>query len=216
MTTNARMRGNTPPPPSSSRAVDTSAPPPAAHTTTPDAPALHPAVSALRPPASRADLFAVFDALGIAHRTVEHPPVFSVGEGDAFKADLPGGHTKNLFLKSKKGELVLISALGETAIRLNAMHPHLGVARLSFGAPERLYDALGVRPGSVTAFSLVNDPSRQVRMVLDAALLAHDVVNFHPLENTATTAVARDDLLRFIAATGRTPDIVDFAALAPG
>lgn len=178
--------------------------------------ALDPAIAAVRPPATRVDLFAALDALGIAHRTVEHPPVFSVGEGDAFKADLPGGHTKNLFLKSKKDELVLISALGETAIRLNRLHPHLGVARLSFGTPERLHDALGVRPGSVTAFALINDPARRVRMVLDEALLAHEVVNFHPLENTATTAIARDDLLRFIAATGRTPQILDLAALSDG
>lgn len=188
LTTNARMRARALLRPVRLRTPMTAASPDPA----PDgAPALHPRIAALTPPATRADVFNVLDALGVSHRTVEHPPVFSVGDGDAFKAGMPGGHTKNLFLKSKKGELVLISALGETAIRLNALHAHLGVARLSFGAAERLYDALGVRPGSVTAFALINDPHRRVRMVLDAALLAHEVVNFHPLENTATTAIAR-------------------------
>ncbi len=176
-------------------------------------PPIHPAIGALTPPATRADVFAVLDALAIAHHTVEHPPFFTVAEGVAHKADLPGGHTKNLFLKSKKGELLLICALGETGIRLNRLHPLLGTARWSFGAPELLRETLGVRPGSVTVFALINDVTRRVRVVLDAALLRQDPVNFHPLENTATTAIAREDMLRFIRATGREPDIVDFSTL---
>jgi Ala-tRNA(Pro) deacylase len=161
-------------------------------------------------PANRADLLTWFDALGLEHRTVDHAPVFTVAEGDAIKANMPGGHTKNLFLKDKKGALILISALQSTQIALNQMHHRLGCGRLSFGKPDLLEEALGVTPGSVTAFALVNDPDRRVRFILDAALMAHEVVNFHPLKNDATTAMPSADLLRMLDALGRDPEIVDF------
>lgn len=165
-------------------------------------------------PATRQDLFALFDDLGIAHATTDHEPVFTVEEGEAIKADLPGGHTKNLFLKDKKGRLVLVSALGDSAIRVNRLHRVLGSQRFSFAREEILHAALGVRPGSVTAFALINDTEGRVTFVLDKALLEHDPVNFHPLSNDATTAISRDDLLKFARATGHEPVIVDFAALA--
>lgn len=165
-------------------------------------------------PAARDDLFALFDQLGIAHTTLDHPPVFTVEEGEAIKADLPGGHTKNLFLKDKKGQLVLVSALGGTAVRINRLHRLIGCQRLSFAKEDVLFAALGVRPGSVTAFALMNDIDGAVTFVLDTALLNTDPVNFHPLSNDATTAIARDDLLTFAKATGHDPLIVDFAALA--
>jgi Ala-tRNA(Pro) deacylase len=165
-------------------------------------------------PATPETLFAFLDAHGIAHRTLEHPPVFRVGEGREIKAALPGGHTKNLFLKDAKDQLWLISALGETEIDLKALPKTIGSARLSFGSAERLYEALGVTPGSVTAFALVNDRERRVRFVMDAALLASDPVNFHPLTNAATTAVSRDGFLAFLKALGVEPLVVDFTALA--
>ena len=162
---------------------------------------------------TRADLFAFLDAHGIACSTLDHPAVFRVGEGDDIKAALPGGHTKNLFLKDAKGQLWLISALGETAIDLKRLHPVIGSGRLSFGSPELMLETLGVTPGSVTAFGLINDTDRRVRFVLDAALAAADPVNFHPLTNTATTAVSQADFRRFLAALGIEPLVVDFAAM---
>lgn len=162
---------------------------------------------------TRADLFAFLDAQGIAHSTLDHPAVFRVGEGDEIKAALPGGHTKNLFLKDAKGQLWLISALGETEINLKTLHHVIGSARLSFGNPDLMQETLGVTPGSVTAFGLINDADRRVRFVLDAALARADPVNFHPLTNTATTAVSQGDFRRFLAALGVTPLIVDFAAM---
>ena len=164
-------------------------------------------------PATRAELFAFLDAHGIDHATTEHAPVYRVEEGHAIKAALPGGHSKNLFLKDARGQLWLICALGETAIDLKRTPAAIGSARLSFGSPERLWSALAVRPGSVTPFALLNDPERRVRLVLDAALMACEPLNFHPLSNDATTAVSRAGLLRFLGALGRGAPVVDFAAL---
>ncbi len=161
----------------------------------------------------RDELFALFDRLRIAHRTLEHPPVFRVGEGDEAKAQLPGGHTKNLFLKDAKGQLWLISALQDARIDLKALPAAIGSARLSFGSAAALEAALGVTPGSVTAFALINDPGHRVRFVLDAALAAADPVNFHPLTNTATTALSQAGFRRFLDALGVVPQIVDFGQL---
>ncbi|KQY35414.1 DNA-binding protein [Caulobacter sp. Root487D2Y] len=162
---------------------------------------------------SRADLLSFLDAHGVAHSTLDHPPVFRVEEGLEIKAALPGGHTKNLFLKDAKGQLWLISALGETAIDLKRLHTVIGSARLSFGSAELMAQTLGVTPGSVTAFGLINDTTHRVRFVLDADLAKADPVNFHPLANDATTAVSQEGLRRFLAALEITPMIVDFAAM---
>ncbi|MEI9964402.1 MAG: YbaK/EbsC family protein [Caulobacteraceae bacterium] len=165
-------------------------------------------------PSTPEDLFAFLDRHGIAHRTVQHPAVFRVDEGHEIKAGLPGGHTKNLFLKDARGQLWLISALGETVIDLKTLPRTIGSGRLSFGRPELLYETLGVTPGSVTLFALVNDAERRVKVVLDKALFDHDLVNFHPLANTATTAIPREGMAAFLAALGIEPLVVDFAALA--
>ena len=163
-------------------------------------------------PKTRADLFAFLDAHGVAHATLEHAPVFRVEEGREIKAALPGGHTKNLFLKDAKGQLWLISALGDTRIDLKSLPPRIGSAKLSFGSEERLLDALGVRPGSVTALALINDPEHRVRFVVDDALWASDPVNFHPLTNEATTALSQAGFRAFLNALGVEPQVVDFAA----
>lgn len=162
-------------------------------------------------PATPEDLFARFAALGVPWRTYDHPPVFTVAESAALKAAIPGGHSKNLFLKDKKGRLVLVSALADTRIDLNALAKLLGAGRFSFGAEALLWETLGVRPGSVTAFALINAAPGALDVVLDAALLAHDPVNFHPLRNDATTAVAPGDLLRFLDDLGHQPSLMAFS-----
>lgn len=161
-------------------------------------------------PATRQDLLDFLDRHGVEHFTLDHPPVFRVDDGAEIKGALPGGHTKNLFLKDAKGELWLICALGETKVDLKALPAVIGSARLSFGSEALLFEALGVTPGSVTVFALINDTERRVRLVLDADLLAADPVNFHPLSNAATTAISRAGLLAFLAALGATPIVVDF------
>jgi Ala-tRNA(Pro) deacylase len=163
---------------------------------------------------TRTDLFAFLDAHGIEHSTLEHPAVFRVGEGEEIKAGLPGAHTKNLFLKDGKGQLWLISAKDTTRIDLKRLPEVIGSARLSFGNEQLMEEALGVTPGSVTAFALINDPGHRVRFVLDRALAQADIVNFHPLTNTATTAVSGEGFRRFLEALGVAPLVVDFEAMA--
>jgi Ala-tRNA(Pro) deacylase len=162
--------------------------------------------------ATKDDLFALLDRLGVAHKTLDHRPVFTVEESADIKAALPGGHTKNLFLKDKKGEIWLVCALGESKIDLNALAKALGAQRFSFGAADLLLEVLGVTPGSVSAFCLINDGLNRVSLVLDAALLEHDPVNFHPLTNEATTAISPDGLRKFLAETGHPPRLVAFDA----
>jgi Ala-tRNA(Pro) deacylase len=159
------------------------------------------------------ELFARFDALGIAHRTYAHPPVFTVTEAIALRGSLPGGHCKSLFLKDKKGGFWLAVMLEERRVDLKKLAAQLTAPRFSFGGAEDLYEVLGVRPGSVTPFALVNDLRHLVTPVLDAGMLDRDPLNYHPLENDRTTAVSPADLLRFIAASGHVPRIVDLGGL---
>ncbi len=159
-------------------------------------------------PATPADLFAFLDKLGIAHRTIKHPPVFTVDEARALRGQIAGGHTKNLFLRDKRGTLYLVTALEDADIELKSLHRRLGAnGRFSFGPAELMRATLGVEPGSVTPFGALNDTCQQVTIVLDAAMMAHETLNFHPLLNTMTTTIGRDDLVRFLAATGHTARI---------
>ena len=163
---------------------------------------------------TRADLIAFFDAHGVDHDTTDHAAVFRVGEGEGIKDDIPGAHTKNLFLKDAKGRLWLISAQDDTQIDLKRLHTVIGSARLSFGSAELMEQVLGVTPGSVTAFALINDAERQATFVLDARLAQAQRVNFHPMSNTATTGVSQAGFARFLQALGIAPMVVDFAAMA--
>lgn len=160
-------------------------------------------------PASRADLFALFDRLGIATKTVEHEAVFTVAESAGMKETIPGGHSKNLFLKDKKSQVFMVTALAQARLDLKRMHERIGASgRLSFGSAEQLESLWGVKPGSVTPFGAINDSQRVVTVVVDAAMAALPLLNFHPLENTATTSIATEDLMRFLRATGHEPRVV--------
>ena len=149
---------------------------------------------------------------GVEQTTYDHPAVFTVDEGHEIKAAMPGAHTKNLFLKDKKGRLWLISAERKTVIDLKAAPRTIGSDRVSFGNEALMFETLGVRPGSVTALGLINDVERRVTFVIDKRLWDADVVNFHPLTNTATTAMTQAALRRFLSEIGREPRVIDFSA----
>lgn len=158
-------------------------------------------------------LAATFAEMGIESTTYQHPAVFTVEEGRGFKHEMPGGHTKNLFLKDHKGKIWLVTAKQDTEIDLKKLPARINSARLSFGNAELMNALLGVTPGSVTALGLINDNQRQVSPVIDKRLLEHEIVNCHPLRNDMTTAIKTADLVKFMKTLGYDPLIVDFSRL---
>lgn len=176
-----------------------------------DVPPREPLADGARP-ATPDELFARLAALGIQVVTHRHPPVFTVEEARTVRGDIPGGRSKNLFLRDKKGEMWLLAAPADRAVDLRRLAPALGArGRLSFGSDERLMRFLGVRPGAVSPLAVINDRQRRVRVVLDRGLLAVEPLNFHPLDNTMTTSIAAADLLRFLDAEGHPPLLLDLA-----
>ena len=155
------------------------------------------------------DLFRRFEELAVKTATKEHAAVFTVEEAKAVRGNLPGAHSKNLYLKDKKKQLWLVVCLEDRPIDMKQLRHTIGAGNLSFGKPDVLKQVLGVEPGSVTPFALINDAENQVRVVLDREMMAAEWLNFHPLINTKTTQIAPDDLLRFIKSCGHEPVIVD-------
>jgi len=167
-------------------------------------------------PASRDELMTFFKDLEIPVTTVDHDPVFTVAESGDLHDRIPGGHTKNLFVKDKKGRLFLITTLHDAEIDLKKVHQIISAqGRVSFGNADLLMDVLGVEPGSVTPFSLINDRDAQrVTAVFDAAMMQQDILNYHPLKNDATTAISAQDLIKFAKACGHDPQVLAVSSQA--
>ncbi len=163
-------------------------------------------------PATPDDLFARLKSLAIQIKTHHHPPLFTVQDSQRLRGDIPGAHCKNLFLKDKKGALWLIVTLEETRIDLKTLHKRIGAGRLSFGKPELLMQVLGVTPGSVSPFALINDTQQRVNVVLDCEMMAKESLNYHPLTNEMTSTISSSGLLAFIRACGFEPAHLEVAA----
>ena len=159
----------------------------------------------LAPEVREAALYDTFRRIDIVWRTIEHPAVFTVEESETVLTLIPGGHTKNLFLKDKKGGLWLVVVRAHLTVDLPSLAKQLGAPRFSFASAELLEATLGITPGSVTPFALMNDAAHAVTPVLDAGMLELDPVNFHPMRNDRTTAIAPSDLIRFVKACGHDP-----------
>lgn len=161
-------------------------------------------------PVTPEQLFDRLRALGIAVTTVEHPPVFTVDEAKAIRGDLPGAHTKSLFLRDKKGTMWLVVCLENRTVDLKDVARQLGAKRFSFGSAERLMRFLGVIPGAVSPFAVINDRSGAVSVAIDRGVLRQDPINLHPLDNAKTTAITGTDLMRFLEAENHPPQVIDF------
>jgi Ala-tRNA(Pro) deacylase len=165
---------------------------------------------------TRAELMAFLDGLGIETTTVDHPPLFTVEQSQALRGEIAGAHTKNLFVKDKKGRYFLLTVGEEAEIDLKTVHQTIGASgRVSFGKADALMDLLGVQPGAVTAFGVINDVAGAVTLVFDAGLMQNAIVNCHPLTNEATTSIASRDLLRFAEATGHAALVLNLDASSP-
>jgi Ala-tRNA(Pro) deacylase len=168
-------------------------------------------------PATPADLFAMLDRLGIAHKTVSHSAAYTVEDARALRGTVAGLHTKNLFLRDKKGVPFLVVADEDAEIELRSLHRLLGATgRFSFGSAELMRELLDVVPGSVTPFAVINDTGLRVTVVLDAAMMEHETLNFHPLINTGTTTISRQGLVKFMEATGHRPRIEPVSGAVTG
>jgi Ala-tRNA(Pro) deacylase len=166
-------------------------------------------------PTSPDALLLILQQLGVTYQIHHHPPIFTVAEGVHLKQSIPGLHCRNLFVRDKKGVMFLVVVGNDTAVDLKALADRLGCGRLSFGSPDRLWTYLGITPGSVCPFCVINDTGHEVQIVLDAAMMQADTVCYHPLDNAMTIALKPSDLLRFCAHTGHTPKILDLSGAAP-
>jgi len=164
-------------------------------------------------PKGQTELYALFEAHRIAYTHHVHPPLFTVADSVQLRGDIPGAHVKNMFLKDKKNRLWLVTCMEHRRIRIPDLEKEVGAAKASFGKPELLWDCLGIRPGAVSPFGLINDAGRRVTPILDAGMLEQDPINAHPLHNEATTGLSPADFLRFFEITGHSPVIVDFDVL---
>lgn len=163
-------------------------------------------------PATPETVFAALDKLGIRHSTVSHEPLFTVEQSQALRGSIPGAHTKNLFLKDRKDAMFLVTVLEDAVVDLKTLPDRIGSHRLSFGSAERLMTFLGIEPGSVSPLAAINDTDRKVSVILDAALMRHDVINAHPLINTMTTSLKREDLVAFLASVGHPPQVLQVSS----
>ena len=164
--------------------------------------------------ASPEGLFSVFADLGIEYDLHHHEAVYTVEESSNLDEDIPGAHCRNLYLRDKKKKNFLVTALNETPVDLKALENAIGSGRLSFGSADRLWQFLGVKPGSVCPFAVINDPDKAVTVILDQDMMAQDRVNYHPLQNTMTVGLAPKDLLKFLDYTGHDPKILDLKAIS--
>ena len=160
-------------------------------------------------PWTQAALLNRLSELGIDVPTVQHRPLHTVEDGEAILSDMPGGRCKSLFLKDKKGSLWLVVMLGEDRLDTSALQKTLGSARLSFGKPDLMWSVLGVEPGSVTPFAVINETAKAVQVILQRRMMALDLLNYHPLRNDATTTLSPSDLLKFMSAIGHNPLVLD-------
>jgi Ala-tRNA(Pro) deacylase len=164
-------------------------------------------------PKTEAELFAFLAELGINVSTMRHPPLFTVADSQAMRGEIAGGHTKNLFLKDKKDNFFLVTVGEEAVVDLKQIHHLIGASgKVSFGKPEMLMELLGVTPGAVTVFGVINDTAQRVKLILDEELMTHSLINAHPLTNEATTSIGAHDLLKFVKATGHDAAILKVSA----
>ncbi len=160
-------------------------------------------------------LLSYLEEIGVQVTLHEHDPVFTVAESEHLKRDIPGLHCRNLFLRDKQKRNYLVVAANETMIDLKKLPALIDSGRLSFGSADRLWEYLGVRPGSVCPFAIINDKAGDVTVFLDKSMMDADIVCYHPMENHLTVGIAPDDLVKFVRSCDHEPHIVDLAPAAP-
>jgi Ala-tRNA(Pro) deacylase len=167
-------------------------------------------------PTSPQALLDYLAGLGVAYDLHHHKAVFTVAESEDVDAAIPGTHCRNLFLRDHKKNNFLVVLQNATEVEIKKLPELIGSSnKLSFGSAERLWECLGVKPGSVCPYSIINDTGHQVKICLDKSMMETEIVNFHPMVNTMTIGVKPADLIRFVESCGHVPHIVDFGPARP-
>ncbi len=166
-------------------------------------------------PTSPEALFEYLDRLAVVYKIYDHDPIFTVEEGVHLKASIPGVHCRNLFLRDKKKQMFLVVAANKTKLDLKKLSDVIGSKRVSFGSADRLWEYMGIRQGSVNPFCVLNDVDDRVTVILDADMMAAELVNYHPMDNAQTIGLSPADLLKFMAASGNEFSVVDLKPAAP-
>ena len=161
------------------------------------------------------DLVSLLDMDCIPYRLYHHDAVFTVAQSQSIDRDIPGAHCRNMFLYDKKGNMILVTLRHETPLDLKKLSAELKIGRVSFGSPERLWQYLGVRPGSVTPFSVLNDHNKEVTLILEGEMMTETYINVHPLINTMTISLNPFDLLKFLEKRGIKYQILSLKELSP-
>lgn len=166
-------------------------------------------------PTSPEELMAQLENMGIEFKLYHHEAVYTVEESEKVDAGIEGTPCRNLFLRDKKKKNFLVVLQHATEVDMKKLPSVIGSDRLSFGSADRLWQYLGVRPGSVCPFAITNDTDNQVKILLDKSMMETDLVNYHPLLNTMTVGLTPDDLIKFIESTGHEAHIVDLSPAKP-
>lgn len=154
------------------------------------------------------ELLSVLDKIGIEYTNHEHPAVYTVEEADLHHEGIDGVHSKNLFFKDRKKNLILIVTLSDKPIKIKEVEKKIDTKGLTFGKPELLAEVLGVIPGAVTPLAVINAKNHDLRVILDEEMMEHDLLNFHPIVNTATTTIRSKDLLKFMEHCNQGAEII--------
>ena len=159
------------------------------------------------------DIYEFLDEHGIGYERFDHPAVYTVEEAQRLVPEMPGAETKNLFLRDRKGKRHFLVVVGyDKSVDLKQLAKKIGVSKLGFASPERLMRYLGVEPGSVSLLAIVNDAAAEVEGFVDAGGWAADMLKCHPLVNTASLAIAKEDIAKILEVTGHSYMVVDVPA----
>lgn len=166
-------------------------------------------------PTTPDSLMGQLEGMGIDYTLYHHEAVYTVEESEKVDAKIEGTHCRNLFLRDKKKKNYLVVLQNATDVDMKKLPEVIGSDRLSFGSSDRLWEYLGVRPGSVCPFAIINDTDQQVKIFLDKSMMETDIVNYHPLLNIMTIGLKPADLIKFIESTGHEAHIVDLSSAKP-
>jgi Ala-tRNA(Pro) deacylase len=157
------------------------------------------------------NIYEILTSLGIVYKKYQHTAVFTVAEAEKVDAEIEGGKTKNLLLRNgNKQKYYLVIVEASRRVDMKMLSAKLGEKRLSFASPDELFAKLGLTPGSVSPFGLLNNDDNDVIVIVDKDLLEYEQLGFHPNKNTESLVISIESFQKFLVWTGNVVKYVDF------